>query len=145
MKCPSKFHNKTSIKGKKQMLERPNIICIVSDTLRIDYLGCYGNKLIHTPNLDAFASESIIFDNAHPESLPTIPYRRGLHTGRRAYPFRNYKPVSWDNVYLPGWQPMENEKDCIAENLVSIGYYTGFASDVPHYFVPGMNFTRGAQ
>lgn len=126
------------------MLDRPNIICIVSDTLRVDYLGCYGNNFIHTPNLDAFASESIIFDNAHPESLPTIPYRRGLHTGRRAYPFSDYKPVSWDNVYLPGWQPMENEKDCIAENLVSIGYYTGFASDVPHYFVPGMNFTRGA-
>jgi len=127
------------------MTEKPNIICIVSDTLRSDYLGCYGNKFIHTPNLDAFANESVVFDNAHPEALPTIPFRRGLYTGRRAYPFRDYKPVSWDNVYLPGWQPMENDKACLAENLVSAGYYTGFVSDVPHYFVPGMNFTRGTR
>jgi len=126
------------------MKQSPNLICIVSDTLRADYLGCYGNDFIHTPNLDAFAGESVVFDCAHPESLPTIPFRRGLHTGRRAYPFDNYNPVRWDNVYLPGWQPMDNNKDCLAENLVEAGYYTGFVSDVPHYFVPGMNFTRGA-
>jgi arylsulfatase A-like enzyme len=126
------------------MQQRPNTICIVSDTLRADYLGCYGNDFIHTPNLDAFAAESVVFDCAYPESLPTIPFRRGLHTGRRAYPFRDYRPVSWDNVYLPGWQPMENDRACLAENMVEAGYYTGFVSDVPHYFVPGMNFTRGA-
>ena len=126
------------------MSQKPNIICIVSDTLRADYLGCYGNEFIRTPNLDAFASESVLFEWAHPESLPTIPFRRALHTGRRAYPFKDYKPVRWDNVYLPGWQPMENDKSCIAENLARAGYYTGFVSDVPHYMVPGMNFTRGA-
>ena len=126
------------------MKQKPNIVCIVSDTLRADYLGCYGNDFIRTPNLDAFAAESAVFDCAHPESLPTIPFRRALHTGRRAYPFKNYNPVRWDNVYLPGWQPMDNHKDSLAENLVEVGYYTGFVSDVPHYFVPGMNFTRGA-
>ncbi|MBD3184472.1 sulfatase-like hydrolase/transferase [Candidatus Poribacteria bacterium] len=127
------------------MPDKINTLCIVSDTLRTDYLGCYGNKFIKTPNLDAFARDSVVFEWAHPESLPTIPYRRSLHTGRRAYPFKNYKPVRWDNVYLPGWQPMDNMEDSLAENLFNAGYYTGFVSDVPHYFVPGMNFTRGAQ
>ena len=51
--------------------------------------------------------------------------------------------VSWDNVYIPGWQPMSPDKGTIAEALVHQGYHTGFFGDVPHYFVPGMNFTRG--
>jgi arylsulfatase A-like enzyme len=33
----------------------------------------------------------------------------------------------------------------VAEALVEAGYSTGFVADVPHYFVPGMNFTRGFQ
>ncbi len=33
-----------------------NFIIIVSDTLRRDHLGCYGNSWIHTPNLDRFAA-----------------------------------------------------------------------------------------
>jgi arylsulfatase A-like enzyme len=69
--------------------------------------------------------------------------RRALHTGRRAFPFADYDPVPWDNVYLPGWQPMSANEGTIAEALAQQGYHTGFFSDVPHYFVPGMNFARG--
>lgn len=123
--------------------QRPNLICIISDTLRRDYIGCYGNNDIYTPSFDAFAKESVIFNRAYPESLPTIPVRRALHTGRRAYPFRNYKPLNWLGVYQAGWQPMDDHEDTLAENLVDVGYYTGFVSDVPHTFEPGMNFTRG--
>ena len=32
-----------------------NIVVVVSDTLRTAYLGAYGNKWVHTPNLDQFA------------------------------------------------------------------------------------------
>ena len=59
-----------------------NIVVVVSDTLRTAYLGAYGNKWIHTPNLDRFAQDSVRFTNAHPECLPTIPTRRTLHSGR---------------------------------------------------------------
>ncbi len=120
-----------------------NVILVVADTLRTRYLAPYGNDWIHTPNLARFAQESLRFRHAHPECLPTIPTRRTLHTGRRAFPFRHYDPVPWDNVYLPGWQPMAREEATIAEAFVHSGYHTGFFSDVPHYFVPGMNFTRG--
>ena len=63
--------------------------------------------------------------------------------GRRAFPFQNYRPVPWDNVYIPGWQPLSSDESTIAEALVRQDYHTGFFADVPHYFVPGMNFTRG--
>jgi len=42
-----------------------NIILIVSDTLRKDHLGCYGNKWISTPNIDKFAKNSLIFEDAY--------------------------------------------------------------------------------
>ncbi len=116
---------------------------MVSDTLRTAHLGCYGNPDIKTPNIDKFAERSMRFTRAYPESLPTIPVRRALHTGRRAYPFRNYRPLKWDMVYLPGWQPIDNDEDTLAENLVRAGYHTGFMTDTLPYFGPGMNFIRG--
>ena len=122
---------------------RTNIVTVVADTFRAAYIGAYGNDWIHTPNLDRFARQGVRFVNAHPECLPTIPTRRTLHSGRRAFPFRNYQPVPWDNVYLPGWQPMSPDEPTVAETLARNGYHTGFFGDVPHYFVPGMNFTRG--
>ena len=124
---------------------QPNVIVVVADTLRTAFLGCYGNGWIHTPSIDRFARQSVRFARAHPECLPTIPTRRTLHSGRRAFPFADYRPVPWDNVYLPGWQPMSTEESAIAETLHQAGYHTGFVADVPHYFVPGMNFTRGFQ
>ena len=120
-----------------------NIILVVSDTLRPAYLGCYGCDWVHTPSIDEFARQSVVFENAHPESLPTIPMRRSLHTGKRAFPFPEYRPLPWDNVYLPGWQPMDSDEPTVSEILSRAGYHDGFYSDVPHYFVPGMNFTRG--
>ena len=116
---------------------------MVSDTLRAADLGCYGSLEVHTPNIDEFALRSVRFTRAYPESLPTIPVRRALHTGRRAFPFRNYQPVKWDIVYLPGWQAIDNEEDTLAENLAADGYQTGFVTDTLPYFAPGFNFTRG--
>ncbi len=125
------------------MQEKPNIVVIVSDTLRAADLGCYGSSMVRTPHIDAFAEKATRFARAYPESLPTIPVRRALHTGRRAYPFRNYQPLKWDIVYLPGWQAIDNDEDTIAENLAAAGYQTGFVTDTLPYFAPGLNFARG--
>lgn len=125
------------------MSSKANILVVMSDTLRTAHVGCYGCRKIHTPHIDAFARGSTIFTRAYPESLPTIPVRRALHTGRRAYPFRDYRPVKWDIVYLPGWQAMDDAEDTLAENLAAAGYHTGFVTDTLPYFAPGFNFQRG--
>ena len=122
---------------------RPNILIVMTDTFRTSHVGCYGSTKVHTPHIDAFAAGAMRFTRAYPESLPTIPVRRAIHTGRRAYPFRNYKPVKWDIVYLPGWQAMDNDEDTLAENLAAAGYHTGFVTDTLPYFAPGFNFQRG--
>ncbi len=124
-------------------MERLNIVLVVVDTLRFADVGCYGNPHIKTPYMDALADGGTKFTNAHPESLPTIPARRAIYTGRRAYPFRNYQPLPWGTVYLPGWQPIAADEDTIAENLAAAGYQTGYVCSTQHCWNPGFNFWRG--
>lgn len=120
-------------------------IVVVLDTLRADYVGAYGNDWIRTPVLDALAEESIVFTHSFPESLPTIPMRRTLHTGLRTWPFREWVPDKGDIVPLQGWQRIPEEQGTISETLVLNGYQNGFVTDTFHYFRPSKNFHRGFQ
>ena len=59
------------------MREKKNVIVVMLDTLQFNYLGCYGNTRVKTPNIDRFATEGVVFENAYTEGLPTVPCRRG--------------------------------------------------------------------
>lgn len=118
-----------------------NAIIVVLDSLRADHVGCYGNDWIKTPTLDALARESITFTRAFPESLPTIPMRRALHTGCRTWPFADWLPQRGDWVIAYGWQRISEDQTTLAEMLS--GYETAFITDTYHQFKPSMNFHRG--
>ena len=70
-----------------------HVVLVIFDTLRRDAVRCYGTPrpwgAIATPNLDAFARESVRFERAYPEALPTLCARRTVYTGLRTYPFHN--------------------------------------------------------
>ncbi len=120
-----------------------NCVLIIVDSWRQDHCGCYGNDWIRTPNLDALAAESTLFTRAYPESLPTLPVRRALHTGRRVYPFHGHRPQKGDFVGAPGWGPIDDNLDTVSELLHAQGYRTGFITDTYHQFKPSKNFHRG--
>ena len=61
-----------------------NLILLVNDTFRRDNLECYGSQWVECPNLNRFAQEAIIFEDAYPEGLPTIPFRRTLWRGQES-------------------------------------------------------------
>lgn len=107
-----------------------NVIVLMIDSLRYDHVGFNGNTWIKTPNLDKFAQDCIIFDNAYPEGLPTIPVRTSLFTGNRTLPFRP-------------WQPLGPEDISIAEILASYGYLCALIADTYHLAKPGMNLHKG--
>jgi len=107
-----------------------NVIIIMEDSFRKDHLGCYGNKWIKTPCIDKFASESVIFDYAYAEGLPTIPVRVSMLTGRYTLPFR-------------GWQPLEQLDLLLAEILWDKGVKSALISDTYHMHKPQFGFARG--
>ncbi|MCW4025992.1 MAG: sulfatase-like hydrolase/transferase [Candidatus Bathyarchaeota archaeon] len=114
-----------------------NVIVIMLDSFRQDHIGFYnrgepvfeGIEPCKTPNIDRFAQESVVFENAYPSGLPTIPLRTELMTGQDTLPFRP-------------WQPLTREDITIADILRREGYICGLISDTYHYRAPGMNFHR---
>jgi arylsulfatase A-like enzyme len=121
-----------------------NVALIIIDSLRQDHVGCYGNNWIHTPALDALAEESVRFTNMYPESLPTLPVRKSIYTGCRVFPFKDHKPQKGDFVAVsPGWGPIPEDLDTLAEILQMYKYRTCLISDVHPQFAPSKNFHRG--
>ena len=107
-----------------------NTIVIVNDTFRRDYLGCYGNDWIHTPNLDCFAERSALFQQAYIASYPTVPNRWDMLTGRYGFPTR-------------GWQPLDRGDVTLAQILSRQGVHTEMIWDTPMLAMHDYNYTRG--
>ena len=64
------------------MTKRPNVLWIMADQLRFDYLSCYGHPHLHTPHLDALAARGVRFTNAYVQSPVCGPSRMSAYTGR---------------------------------------------------------------
>lgn len=60
---------------------RPNILLLMADQLRADCLGCYGNPVVRTPNIDRIASDGVRFTGAYTSTPSCTPARSALLTG----------------------------------------------------------------
>ena len=124
-----------------------NVVLVVFDTLRKDCINFHGSPPwgpVATPHFDRFAAESLVCDRMYPESLPTLPTRRALYTTRRVYPFASGDfRLKGDFVGAPGWGPIPEDQDTLAELLHRAGYRTGLVADVYHMFKPSKNYWRG--
>ena len=103
------------------MPERPNILFIMTDQQRLDSIGAYGSHYGASPNLDALASESVVFD-AHYTSCPLcVPARCSLATGR--YPHTNGALV---NAFSPDADPTSGrlgpDERTLFEHPAELGY-----------------------
>ncbi len=124
-----------------------NVVLVIFDSLRKDCVGIHGPALwgqVNTPHLDRLAAESLVFNRAYPESLPTLPTRRAIYTGRRVYPFHKGDfRLKGDFVGAAGWGPIPESQATLAEMLREAGYRTGLIADVYHMFKPSKNYWRG--
>lgn len=59
-----------------------NVLFIMCDQLRVDYLSCYGHPTLHTPNIDALAKRGVRFTRAYVQSTICGPSRMCTYTGR---------------------------------------------------------------
>ncbi|MCP4250204.1 MAG: sulfatase [bacterium] len=107
-----------------------NVILVSIDTLRADHLGCYGHKYVDTPNIDAFAADSMLF-TAHINAAPsTLSSHTALMTG--TYPHTHGTPKNGHVI---------NDKNTmLAEVLKEVGFETaGFVAAFPLDSVTGFD------
>ncbi|MCY4466908.1 MAG: sulfatase [Chloroflexi bacterium] len=107
-----------------------NIICVVTDTLRADYLPTYGNSQVIAPQLSAFAEAAIVFEDCHAASFPTVPARADIATGRFTF------------TYLT-WGPLPQDEITLANLLTKAGYKTMGIGDTPFLIRNGYGYDRG--
>lgn len=62
--------------------KKPNILFILSDQHNASFMGCAGNELVNTPNLDMLASQGVLFENAYCQNPLCVPSRASMLTGR---------------------------------------------------------------
>jgi arylsulfatase A-like enzyme len=66
----------------RRRTERPDVVLVTLDTTRRDRLGCYGYSRPTSPNLDALAGRSVVFDRAVAASSWTLPSHASIFTGK---------------------------------------------------------------
>ena len=110
----------------------PNVLLIVVDGIRADFVSAYDDPddRADTPNLDELAKDSLRFARAIPETMPAFPARRGLLSGMRSYPFRDWRPTEGLAQY-PGWHPIWDHQPILTEALEEAGISTVYISDNP--------------
>lgn len=100
--------------------ERPNVLVIMADDCTFNDLPIYGGENAKTPNLDALASQSLVFNRAYLCSAMCQPCRAELYTGQ--YPLRN--GCAWNHsASRPSTQSLPH-------HLGELGYRVGLAGKV---------------
>ena len=99
-------------------------VMVMYDSLRLQDLPCYGGTAIELPNFKRLAEHTAVFDNSYVCSMPCMPARRELHTGRANFLHRS-------------WGPLEPFDDSMPELLKQNGIYSRIVTDHNHYVEDG--------
>jgi len=95
--------------------DRPSILFVTIDTLRADFVGCFGRKQARTPTLDDLAAHGNLFEHAQTHSLLTGPSHATMLTG--------LLPIH--SGLTENLQRLSHSVPTIAEQMTRKGYRTG--------------------
>ena len=99
-------------------------IMVTYDSLNRRFLSPYGCDWVQTPNFERLAEKCAVFDTCYVGSMPCMPARRELHTGRYNFLHRS-------------WGPMEPYDDSMPQLLKENGIHSHLTSDHGHYWEDG--------
>jgi arylsulfatase len=93
---------------------RPNIVFLMSDSHRFDALGCAGNDIVQTPNLDRLARQGVRFSHTYCQGPLCQPSRASLITGQ----YLHQHGQTWNDINMnPEWPTL-------MKSLQQAGYFT---------------------
>ncbi|MFX0143660.1 MAG: sulfatase-like hydrolase/transferase, partial [Candidatus Hodarchaeota archaeon] len=119
------------------MNEKLNVLFIITDAMRADHMGCAGNPIVKTPNLDKLAAEGVRFTNHFCNNPICMPNRATLITG--VYP--NVHGVRSNGINL------RKDIPTIIQTLRKRGWYTAAIGKVHHQYwlAPFKHKSRSAE
>ena len=94
--------------------ERPNVLIIVWDTVRADRMSLYGHHRKTTPQLDAWAAEATVYEQATAPGMWTLPTHATMFTGLRGT----------THGAKASWRWLDHRFETLAETLSGSGYET---------------------
>ena len=103
---------------------KPNVLFIAVDDLRPE-MGCYGNKVVKTPNLDRIAARGMVFNRAYVQQAVCSPSRTSLLTGRRPDATKVWDLETHFRVALPNTVTLP-------QHFKANGYHTAALSKIYH-------------
>jgi len=117
-----------------------NVILFVLDSLNRSYLTPYGAKDIQTPNFERLARRCVTMDNHWTGSLPTIPCRHEILTGRHGYLWRPWGPAEPYDVTVA---QLCRDKGQVAQLITDTHHYFRAGACNYHTEFSGWDFLRG--
>lgn len=125
--------------------DRPNILFIMADQLRADYLGCDGATWVDTPNIDRIAAKGTLFKHCYTNSPVCAPARIALATGMRPHRIGSLDNSSFlpagERTYYQRVRDQEYYVGCSGKlDLAKPDSYNGVNGDRPCTF--GFGFTH---
>ena len=99
-------------------------VMLMFDSLNRHMLAQYRDTIVDAPNFARLAERAVTFDAFYAGSMPCMPARRELHTGRYNFLHRS-------------WGPLEPFDDSMPQMLRNAGVHTHLVSDHPHYWEDG--------
>ncbi|MBX7211673.1 MAG: sulfatase-like hydrolase/transferase [Verrucomicrobiaceae bacterium] len=121
---------------------KPNVLFIAVDDMRPE-LGCYGNKIIKTPNIDRLAARGLVFNHAYVQQAVCSPSRTAMLTGLRPDKTRVWDLVTHFRVAQPDCVTLpqhfkQNGYHCAGMGKIfHIGLEDGRSWSVPHWYPKG--------
>lgn len=103
---------------------RRRCVVVMYDTLCRHFLPTYGNDWVKAPNFDRLAKRAVQFENFYVGSMPCMPARREMHTGRYNFLHRS-------------WGPLEPFDDSMPAILDDQGVHSHKVTDHHHYWEDG--------
>jgi len=104
--------------------KRPNVVFVFPDEYRQQAFGFMGEDPVLTPNLDRFASESLVLTHAVSNRPLCSPYRAMLFTGK--YPHANRVLTNCNSRTRPYDNQLHGEDRCLSDVLHEAGYCQGY-------------------
>lgn len=121
---------------------RPNVLFIAVDDLRPE-MGCYGNSIVKTPNIDRLAARGIVFQRAYCQQAVCSPSRTAIMTGLRPDSTKvwdletHFRAAQPDCITLPQHFKTNGYRCEALSKIYHVGFEDGRSWSVPHWYPRG--------